>query len=55
MQWFVNEQVEEERNAEEILQNIELLGDGPQGLFMLNIQLGKRGLSVPSDFTSMSA
>lgn len=55
VRWYVNEQVEEERNAEEILQNIALLGNSSQGLFMLNIELGKRGLSVPSDFTSISA
>ncbi len=55
LRWYVNEQVEEERNAEEILQNVDLLGNGPQGLFMLNIELGKRGLGVPSDFTAISS
>ncbi|MDP3179432.1 MAG: ferritin [Spirochaetaceae bacterium] len=52
-QWYVDEQVEEEKNATEILQTIDLLGDSPHGNFMLNIELGKRSLSVPSDFTQM--
>lgn len=52
-QWYINEQVEEEKNASEILQNIDLLGNSAQGLFMLNIELGKRGASVPLDFTAV--
>jgi ferritin len=52
-QWYVNEQVEEEKNASEILQTIDLLGNSAQGLFLLNIELGKRGLGVPSDFTKL--
>jgi ferritin len=52
-QWYVNEQVEEEKNAAEILQTIELLGNSPQGLFMLNIELGKRSLGVPSNFLEL--
>jgi len=52
-QWFVNEQVEEEKNASEILQTVDLMGNSPQGIFMLNIELGKRSLSVPSDFTKL--
>jgi ferritin len=53
VQWYVGEQVEEEKNASEILQTIELLGNSAQGNFMLNIELGKRKLGVPSDFSSM--
>jgi ferritin len=52
-QWYVNEQVEEEKNDMEILQAIDLVGDSAQGLFMLNIELGKRDLDVPCDFTKM--
>ena len=51
--WYVGEQVEEEKNAADILQTIDLLGDSAQGTFMLNIELGKRKLGVPSDFTAM--
>jgi ferritin len=52
-QWYVDEQVEEEKNATEILQTIELLGNSLQGLFLLNVELGKRSLSVASDFTKI--
>lgn len=53
VQWYINEQIEEEKNATEILQNIDLLGNSAQGLFMLNIELGKRDPSVPLDFTTI--
>jgi ferritin len=53
IQWYVNEQVEEEKNAAEILQTIDLMGDSSQGNFMLNIELGKRKLGVPSNFAEM--
>ena len=53
IQWYLTEQVEEEKNASEILQTIDLMGNSAQGLYMLNIELGKRKLGVPSDFTSM--
>ena len=52
-QWYVTEQVEEEKNASEILQTLELLGDNPQGVYMLNVELGNRALGVPTDFTGI--
>ncbi|TFG83348.1 MAG: ferritin [Spirochaetales bacterium] len=55
VRWYVNEQVEEEKNAMDILQTLELLGDGKQGVFMLNIELGKRKPSIALDFTSIAA
>jgi len=42
LQWFVNEQVEEEASAEEILQKIKLMKDIPGRLSMLDRQLGER-------------
>ena len=52
-QWYVDEQVEEEKNASEILQTIDLVGNAQQGIFLLNIELGKRKLGVPSNFSEM--
>jgi ferritin len=52
-QWYVTEQVEEEKNATEILQTIDLVGNSAQGLFLLNVELGKRNLSAPCDFTKL--
>jgi ferritin len=43
LQWFVDEQVEEEKTAGEILETLKMIGDHPQGLFMLDRQLGARG------------
>ena len=40
--WFVNEQVEEEKNVEDILRQLEALGDKPHLLLMLDHRLGER-------------
>ena len=42
LQWFVNEQVEEEANASEILHQLKMVGDSKQGLFMLDRHLAQR-------------
>ncbi|HDP34614.1 MAG TPA: ferritin [Candidatus Hydrogenedentes bacterium] len=42
LNWFVSEQVEEEANADEIVQQLKLAGDAPGPLFMLNRELGAR-------------
>ena len=41
-QWFVNEQVEEERNATQIVEQFKLVGDQGTPLFMIDRQLGAR-------------
>jgi ferritin len=43
LQWFVDEQVEEEKNATEILDLLKVVGDEGQGLIMLDRQLAQRG------------
>jgi len=42
LQWFVNEQVEEEKNAKEILGNIKLAGESGNALLMLDRALAQR-------------
>jgi ferritin len=42
LQWFVNEQVEEEAHASEILHQLKMVGDSKQGLFMLDRHLAQR-------------
>jgi ferritin len=42
LQWFVDEQVEEEKNAEQIVETLKMVGDGGQALVMLDRQLGQR-------------
>ncbi len=43
LQWFITEQVEEEKNAAEIVQQLELVEARGTAVLMLDHQLGKRG------------
>lgn len=42
IQWFIDEQVEEESNAHKIIEQIKILGEKGTGLFMLDKELGGR-------------
>lgn len=42
LQWFVNEQVEEEATADELVQRLKLVQDSPGALYMLDADLSKR-------------
>jgi len=42
IQWFVNEQVEEEASAKGVVDKLKLVKDNPGGLFMLDNELGQR-------------
>ncbi|HKI46367.1 MAG TPA: ferritin [Balneolales bacterium] len=42
LQWFIDEQVEEENNARDILNQLKLIGDNGTGLFMLDRELSQR-------------
>lgn len=42
LQWFINEQVEEEKTFTEILGKLELTGETPQTLLILDAKLGER-------------
>ncbi len=42
LQWFVDEQVEEEANAALLLERVKMVKDSPGGLFMLDRQLAQR-------------
>lgn len=42
LQWFVNEQVEEEKNASEILENLKLAGESGNSILMLDRALNQR-------------
>ena len=48
MQWFVTEQVEEEANALEILQKLNLIGKDANGLFMVDAELAQRVFTPPA-------
>lgn len=42
LQWFIDEQVEEEENALAILDQLELIGDSGQGIYFLDKELATR-------------
>jgi ferritin len=46
LNWFVDEQVEEMNNVQEILDKFEIIGESKGSLFMLDRELGKRALTV---------
>lgn len=42
LQWFIDEQVEEEKNVTEIIARLEMIGDSKGSLLYLDHELGKR-------------
>jgi ferritin len=42
LQWYIDEQVEEEANAQKILDDLKLLGSSKDGLLILDEKLGQR-------------
>lgn len=42
LQWFIDEQVEEEKSAQEVIDHLKLIGESGAGIFMLDRQLGER-------------
>ena len=47
LQWFVNEQVEEEATAKGIVQQLKMLGDSKAGMFQIDRELGQRVFTPP--------
>jgi ferritin len=45
LQWFVTEQVEEEKNAGDVAETLKMVGDKSEMLFLLDRELGQRGKS----------
>ena len=48
LDWFIEEQGEEETNADTNIKNYELFGGTPQGLYSLNAEMATRVYSAPS-------
>jgi ferritin len=49
LQWFINEQVEEESTVKEIIDKLKLAGGTGSGLFMINSELSTRVFTPPAD------
>lgn len=48
LNWFVTEQVEEEKTVNDIIDWLKRIGDSPHGLFLLDERLGQGGLNGPA-------
>jgi ferritin len=48
LQWFVNEQVEEEASADAIVQQLKMMKKAPGGMFMLDRELSRRVFTPPA-------
>jgi ferritin len=48
LQWFVNEQVEEESSADQMVQKLKLVKDAPGGIYMLDNELSQRVFTPPA-------
>ena len=48
LQWFVNEQVEEESSADQMVQQLKMMENAPGGMFMLDREMGQRVFTPPA-------
>ncbi|WP_373218020.1 ferritin [Ruminococcus sp. 5_1_39BFAA] len=48
LDWFIKEQGEEEKNSQDLITKMELFGNDPKSLYMLNSELSSRVYSAPS-------
>ena len=49
MQWYVDEQLEEENQFNTIIDKLTMLGDGKEGLYLLDQELGERSSDKKGD------
>ncbi|MBD5356904.1 MAG: ferritin [Bacteroides sp.] len=48
LNWFVAEQVQEEETAQDIIDNLELVGEDGTGIYQIDSELGKRTYTAPA-------
>ena len=51
LQWFINEQVEEEANVDSVVQKLKLVDKTEGGLFMMDQEMAKRAFVIPPELT----
>ncbi len=51
LQWYVDEQVEEEESVDNVIQSLKLNENNPSGLFMIDKELGQRIFTPPTGVT----
>lgn len=54
LNWFVNEQIEEENNTDKISRQVEMIGESREGLFLLDRELGTRVYPAGSPFDPLA-
>ena len=55
LQWFVDEQVEEEASSSKIVQDLKLVGNDGRGILMLDRELGSRTFVLAPDLAALYA
>jgi len=55
LQWFVDEQVEEEANSSRIVQELKLVGNDGRGILMLDRELGTRVFVLAPELSALYA
>jgi ferritin len=55
LQWFVDEQVEEEANTSKVAQDLKLVGNDGRGILMLDRELGTRTFVLAPELTALYA
>lgn len=55
LQWFIDEQVEEEENAKTIIDNLKMIKDNGYGIYMLDKELGARKYSQAAQLSEADA
>lgn len=48
LQWYVEEQVEEESSVDDVIQQLKLMGDASNGLFLIDRELAARVFTMPA-------
>lgn len=51
LEWYVTEQIEEEENDNDIIQQLNIIGDNPHGLLLLDRELAARQTTVLTDYS----
>ena len=54
LDWYVDEQVEEEASADAVVQKLKMVGDAPGGLFMIDSELGQRVFTMPAQIEGVA-
>ncbi|MEJ2133660.1 MAG: ferritin [Desulfofustis sp.] len=51
LEWYVTEQVEEEDTAGDMIAQLQMIGDDPHALLMMDRELAGRAATIPVDFS----